>query len=64
MLDRDFCMLAITETWLKVNDDPVIHNLCPPGYALVNQPRPEDKDCVGGSIGILHRSSWNYRVYV
>ena len=57
VLDRDLCMLAVIETWLNLNDDPVINKLCPPGYTLVNHPRPEEKGSTGGGIGILHKSS-------
>lgn len=47
-------LLAITETWLNVNDDAVRNELCPPSYKLCDHAHT---DRTGGGTALLHRDS-------
>ena len=50
--------MAITETWLTERDSAARLVIIPPGYQLINQPRPSR---AGGGIALLHRSNISIR---
>ena len=54
--EQNIDVLAITQTWLKPGekDQATRGDLCPPGYELLEKPRPKGK---GGGIAIIHKSS-------
>ena len=54
--ERKFDLVAITETWLHVNDDSVRVELCPDGYKFADHPRARGR---GGGTGLLYRNSLN-----
>lgn len=39
IIEKCVDILAITETWLREEDDCHINDLCPPGYKFVGVPR-------------------------
>jgi len=47
-------LVAITETWLTERDSAARVEIIPPGYQLINQPRPSR---AGGGIALLHRGN-------
>ena len=53
--ERDIDIMFITETWLNAQDDVVIGECTPPGYAFINAPR--NASTRGGGIGVLYKSS-------
>jgi hypothetical protein len=56
-----FDVAAITETWLRDGDDPVILNLRPPGFNFTGQNRPIAKSKGrGGGLALLIRDSIPY----
>ena len=57
ILERKIDVMAITETWLREGDDPLINNLCPPSYKFMGIPRPKVKGCKGGGIGFVLREN-------
>ena len=59
VLDRDFNLLAITETWLREGDDPIVNHMCPPGYNFVGFPREKGR---GGGLGLLYKSTLDIEV--
>jgi hypothetical protein len=58
VMECAFDVAAITETWLRDGDDPLILNLCPPGftYLVCNRPTTKSKGR-GGGLAFLVRSS-------
>lgn len=56
IVDNEFSCLAITETWLKDGDEPVISNLCPPGFTFHGAHRPAHKGGKGGGIGLVAKT--------
>ena len=53
--EHDLDILAITETWLRTGDvdQPVIGDLCPPGYKCCHSSR----DSGYGGVAVIHRSN-------
>ncbi|XP_030851782.1 uncharacterized protein LOC115928576 [Strongylocentrotus purpuratus] len=54
VLDNDFDILALTETWLKDDDDVYLGNCIPEGYTFNHKDR-QGKG--GGGVGLLFKSS-------
>jgi hypothetical protein len=59
MMDNDLGCMAITEMWLKCNDDPAVVDICPPDYTFYGAPRPIDKGSRGGGIGLVAHARLN-----
>ena len=58
--NRDIDVLCLTETWMHHDDQVVIGEISPPGYAFISVPRK----CVNpkyqrGGVGILYKSQIN-----
>jgi len=53
ILDNDLQIMALTETWLKVGDNSVISDMCPPRYKYFGIPRPTTKGARGGGVGFV-----------
>ena len=51
-------MCAMTETWLCENDSSVIHEITPPGYKFIHQPRINRR---GGGTGLLFKETIDAR---
>jgi hypothetical protein len=61
IMECAFDVAAITETWLRDGDDPVILNLRPPGFNFTGQNRPIAKSKGrGGGLALLIRDSIPY----
>ena len=54
IFDTKADIIAITETWLTLDDDAVKAELCPIGYRLLDQPRTGQR---GGGTVLLFRDS-------
>ena len=58
--DHDLSLLALTETWIKTDDPPVIKNdPAPPGYRITHVHRENPDQTRGGGLAIVHRDSIN-----
>ena len=54
MAENQIDLLAITETWLDLNNQQtanIISELCPPGFAFMHIPRMNN---YGGGVGLLY----------
>ena len=51
--DNSMGIMAVTETWLKANDDHIVNEICPPGYSFIGAPRPVKKGKTGGGVGFV-----------
>ena len=54
-------MCAMTETWLSDKDSAVIHEITPPGYHFIHQPRVNRR---GGGTGLLFKETIDARQVV
>ena len=52
--DQEVDICAITETWVKANDQTAPKEILPPGYNIITKPRP-DLRCRGG-LAIVYKS--------
>ena len=58
--DNDLSLLALTETWVKSDDPPVIKNdPAPPGYRIAHVHRDNPDQTRGGGLAIIHREAIN-----
>ena len=57
IVDHSIDILALTETWLKEEDESIIDSICPPGYKYIGKPRPPSKGNRGGGVGFVMRSA-------
>ncbi len=58
--DDNFDIMALTETWHAQSSDLPLRNAAPPGYSIIDAPRPHMSDYTGanhGGIAIVHRST-------
>ena len=53
--DQEIDICAITETWVKTNDQTAPKEFLPPGYNIITKPRPDGR-CRGG-LEIVYKSS-------
>jgi hypothetical protein len=54
--DSDADLIALTETWLTVDDTAASLEIVPNGYKLINHPRVK---CKGGRIALLHTDNFS-----
>ena len=52
ILEHNLDIMIITESWIKENELVVIGECTPPGYLLLNKPRPSVQSC-GGLVVIF-----------
>ncbi len=57
--DHDVGIMALTETWLKSVDDPLLNDLVPEGFKFLGAPRPTSKGSRGGGVGFVLKSSFD-----
>ena len=58
--DNDLSFLALTETWVKTDDPPVIKNdPAPPGYRITHVHRDNPDQTRGGGLAVIHRDEMN-----
>ena len=58
--DNDISILALTETWVKSDDPPVIQNsLAPPGYRILHVHREDPDRARGGGLAVIHQDTIN-----
>ena len=62
IVDQDLQVLALTETWLKDGDEPIIDDLCPPDFTFAGEHRPEGKR--GGGVGVVMKTDMMFKKYV
>ena len=56
----DLSILAVTETWIKSDDPPVIINgPAPPGYRILHVHRDNPDQNRGGGLAVIHRDTIN-----
>ena len=53
IVDREVIIMCQTETWLREGDDPLVADVCPPGYYFVGASRPQHKGNRGGGVGFV-----------
>ena len=53
--ENEFDIMALTETWLKPDDDYTLSDIYPQGYSIKHVPRITLT--WGGGVAIVHRSS-------
>ena len=53
--DQEVDICAITETWVKTNDQTAPKEILPPSYNIITKPRPDGR-CRGG-LAIVYKSS-------
>ena len=51
--DQEVDICAITETWVKTDDQTVPKEILPPSYNIITKPRPDER--CGGALAILYR---------
>ena len=59
VMDNNFDIVGICESWLHPDDDAIIADLNPGGYSFKHVPRPSRR---GGGIAILYRSELHVKV--
>ena len=60
LVEHDIDVMAVTETWLKENDEIKITELLPPNYKIVQRPRGKNRP--GGGVAIIHKDSLDVSV--
>ncbi|XP_072016855.1 uncharacterized protein [Amphiura filiformis] len=61
VIEGNYHLVAITETWIKPEDTSVIGNITPPGYSLKHAPRIGKKR--GGGVALLYKTGLNIDFY-
>ena len=56
IVEHEFDLVAVTETWMNENDSAVCAALKIPGYKYQHKPRIGQ---IGGGVGIFFKESWN-----
>ena len=56
ILDNNTDIYALTETWIKQDDNITVVNMCPAEYSAISLPGP---DGFGGGIAIIHNKNTN-----
>ncbi len=59
IIEKKTDMLAITETWLKSNNESVTNDLCPEGYSFIGAARKSARACRGGGVGLIYKSEYD-----
>ena len=54
LIENNFTLCALTETWIRLDDDVTWVQLCPPGYKVISKSR---KDKTGGGIAVVYRDT-------
>ena len=58
--DNDFDIIALTETWLKSDDDFFLNDMCPENYSVKHIPRITNT--WGGGVAIVYKSCLNIKI--
>ena len=53
--DQEVDICAITETWVKTDNQTAPKEILPPGYNIITKPRPDGR--CGGRLAIVYKSS-------
>ena len=53
MLKDNIQVLALTETRMMEGDEPLIVDLCPANYRMIQKPRPVSKGSRSGGVGLV-----------
>ncbi|KXJ18376.1 RNA-directed DNA polymerase from mobile element jockey [Exaiptasia diaphana] len=59
IVEHNFDIFAVTETWLKDDSDFEIRDVCPSGYSISHLPR---KNRSGGGVAVIYRNSFNVKL--
>ncbi len=62
IVDKGLDVLAITETWLKPNEESVVNDLCPKDFTFIGEHRRSAKAKRGGGVGVVHRSNYDIKL--
>ena len=54
LIENNFTLCALTETWIRQEDDVTLVQLCPPGFKAISISR---KDKIGGGIALVHKDT-------
>ncbi|XP_063968256.1 uncharacterized protein LOC135157233 [Lytechinus pictus] len=55
IIDNDFDIAFLTETWLQQDDRVILGEICPPGFSVLSVPRKTS--CRGGGIAAVYDSN-------
>ena len=53
LIENNFTLCALTETWIRQEDDVALVQLCPPGFKAISISR---KDKAGGGISVVYKT--------
>ena len=60
IIQHDWDILAITQTWLKqTGDEAIVTELLPPGYTFHHVARPRGR---GGGVAVVYRNTYNTKI--
>ena len=58
LIENNFTLCALTETWIRLDDDVTSVQLCPPGFKVISISR---KDKTGGGIAVVYKDTITVR---
>ena len=58
LIENNFTLFALTETWIRQDDDVTVVQLCPPGFKVISICR---KDKTGGGIAVVYKDTITMR---
>ena len=53
LLDNNVDICAVMETWMKEDDEYVLHEIPPPGFKIISKPRSDGRQ--GGGIALIYK---------
>ena len=58
LIENNFTLCALTETWIRQENDVTLVQLCPPGFKAISISR---KDSTGGGIAVVYKDTITVR---
>ena len=56
LLENSIDVCAVTETWLKEDDEYVLHDILPPGFKIISKPRCDGR--LGRGIALIYKENY------
>ena len=56
LLKNNIDICAVTETWLKEDDEYELHEIPPPGFKIISKPRSDGRQ--GGGIALIYKENY------
>ena len=56
LLENSIDLCAVTETWLKEDDEYGLHEIPPPGFKIISKPRCDGRQ--GGGIALIYKENY------